>query len=185
MNILAIKGSRGFTLIELIVVIIILGVVGVFTFQLLIGGVETYITIQKQKDLLDEATLCLERMSREIRDARQILAFTADSSIQFEKSHGTAYDSATTISFEYRAGFSDLRRIRGAEAGDVLAENVTAFIMSNTSNEIAIITTLSHASGESLTMETECFPKNLVTPPEGYKSFYRDGQGNWREEIAG
>jgi prepilin-type N-terminal cleavage/methylation domain-containing protein len=181
-----IKRSKGFTLIELIVVIIIMGVVGVFTFQFLASGIQTYITMQRQKELLDEARLCLERMSREIRDAEQILTFTSNTSIQFEKSHGTAYDPAKTIVFRYRPAFDDIRRQRIPPGSwDLLAENITAFTMTtNTSNEILIRTILSTAGGESLTMETRCFPRNLVSPPIDHKSFYRSGQGNWREKIT-
>jgi prepilin-type N-terminal cleavage/methylation domain-containing protein len=180
-----IKGSKGFTLIELIVVIIIMGVVGVFTFQFIASGIQTYITMQRQKDLLDEARLCLERMSREIRDSEQILAFTSNTSIQFEKSHGTTYDPVTTIEFQYRPAFDDMRRQRIPPGSwDLLAENITNFTMTNTSNEILILTILSSAGGESLTMGTRCFPRNLVSPPAGYKSFYRGGQGNWREEVT-
>lgn len=181
---MGIKGSRGFTLVELITVIIILGVVGVFIFQFLTSGVQTYVTMQKQKDLFDEAKLCLERMSREIRDAEQILAFTPNSNIQFEKSHNTTYDPATTIEFQYRPAFDDVRRGRGPGLWNALAGNVTGFVMTNASNEIRILTILSRASGESVTMETRCFPRNLIAPPAGYKSFYRGGQGNWREEVT-
>lgn len=184
MYIAGIKGSRGFTLVELIVVIVILGIVGVFTFQFLTSGVQTYVTVQKQKDLLDEAKLCLERISREIRDAEQIVAFTPNSTIQFQKRHNTPYDPATTITFEYRPAFDDMRRGRGPGLWNLLAENVTGFIMSNASNEILILTILSRATGESITMRTTCFPKNLMAPPAGYKSFYRGGQGNWREQVT-
>jgi len=171
--------AKGFTIIELIVVIIILGVVGIFTFQFLASGIQTYITMQRQKDLLDEGRLCLERMSREIRDAKQILA-TSNNHIRILKSHHTAHDSATTIEFQYRPASDDMRRQRNSSGSwDPLAENITTFTMTNTSNEILIRTILSAAGGESLTMETRCFPRNLVSPPAGYKSFH----GNWGEKV--
>ena len=179
-----IKGSKGFTIIELIVVIIILGVVGVFTFQFISSGIQTYITMQRQKDLLDEARLCLERMSREIRDAEQILS-TSNDHIRILKSNDTTYDPAKTIVFRYRPANDDIRRRRIPPGSwNLLAENITNFTMTNTSNEILILTILSTAVGESLTMGTKCFPRNLVSPPAGYKSFYRGGQGNWREKIT-
>jgi prepilin-type N-terminal cleavage/methylation domain-containing protein len=179
-----IKGSKGFTLIELIVVIIILGVVGVFTFQFLASGVQTYITMQKQKDLLDEGRLCLERMSREIRDAEEVLKFFTNDRIWILKSHDTTYDPAKTIVFRYRPAHDDIRRRRiPPKSWDLLAENITTFTMTNTDNEILIRTILSTAGGESLTMGTGCFPRNLKNSA-GYKSFYKDGRGNWREKVT-
>jgi len=184
MYIVGIKGSRGFTLVELIVVIIILGIVGAFIFQFLTSGMQAYVAIQRHKDLFDEAKLCLERMSREIRDTEQILAFTPNRNIRFRKSHNTTYDPVTRVRFQYRPAYDDIWRGRGPGLWDPLAENVTGFVMSNTSNEILILTILSRGSGESVTMGTRCFPKNLMAPPAGYKSFYRTGQGNWREEVT-
>lgn len=175
--------AKGFTIIELIVVIIVLGVVGVFTFQFLASGIQTYITMQRQKDLFDEARLCLERMSREIRDAEQILA-TSNNHIRILKSHDTVYDPAKTIVFRYRPAHDDIRRRRIPPGSwNLLAENITTFTITNTSNEILILTILSTAGGESLTMGTRCFPRNLMNPA-GYKSFYKDGQGNWREKVT-
>ncbi|MDY6863946.1 MAG: type II secretion system protein [Thermodesulfobacteriota bacterium] len=179
-----IKESKGFTIVEIITVFVILGVVSVFIFQFLTGGIETYITMQKQKDFFDDARLCLERMSREIRDAEQIPSFTPNISIRILKSHSTPHDPVTTITFKYRPAFDDILRERGPGLSNVLAENVTRFIMANASNEILILTVLSSASGETITMETRCFPRNLTVPPAGYKSFYRGGQGNWEENVT-
>jgi len=187
MYIVDVKGVRGFTLIELITVVVILGILGVFTFQFLTSGMQTYAIVQKQKDLFDEARLCLERMSREIRDAEQILGFNPNINIRFQKSHSTSYDPVTRVRFQYRPASDYIRRgrrVAGSWLWNVLAENVTGFTMFNTSNEILIVTVLSRATGESVTMGTRCFPKNLMTPPAGYKSFYRGGQGNWREEVT-
>ena len=163
-------------MVELIVSIVILSVVGLFSFQFFTSGMETYVIIQKQKDLFDDGKLCLERMSREIRDAEDITAFTADTSIQIEKSHNTS-DPATNITFTYGAASDDILRESGSS--NVLANNVTSFFMTNTFNEIRIIIVLSNAAGNSVTMGTRCFPRNLNNPPAGFKSF----SGNWREVV--
>jgi prepilin-type N-terminal cleavage/methylation domain-containing protein len=174
--------SKGMTLIETIVVIVLLGVIGLFTFQFVSSGVETYITASNQSGLLAEAKLAMERMAREIRDAENILAPASGSSsnsINFIKSHSTAIDSDTNITFQ-KSG-TTLERKRGANPAESLAENVSNFNVTNNLSEIKLELTLSLGSGENVTLHTKVYPKNL---PFDLKDFGgADFDGNWQEVV--
>jgi len=61
---------RGFTLIEIIIVIVILGFVFAITIKFLTDSLRIYTMTVNQKTLYDEGKLALERMARDIRDAR-------------------------------------------------------------------------------------------------------------------
>ena len=50
---IAIGGQRGFTLIEIVMVIVILGVIGAFTFQFVAHGVQAFKKSSARKDLYD------------------------------------------------------------------------------------------------------------------------------------
>lgn len=70
MNIDAIKNSRGFTLIEVVMAIVLLGIVGITAGLLLSEGVRSFDALDKQKGLTGQGTLALERLSRELRRIR-------------------------------------------------------------------------------------------------------------------
>jgi prepilin-type N-terminal cleavage/methylation domain-containing protein len=60
----AIGGQNGYTLIEIVMVIVILGVIGAFTFQFVAHGVLAFKKSSARKDLYDQGRLALERMVR-------------------------------------------------------------------------------------------------------------------------
>ncbi len=64
-----IAGHRGFTLVELLVVVILLGVVGSITTGLLIKPIEGYVALARRAELVDAADTALRRMARDIRRA--------------------------------------------------------------------------------------------------------------------
>ena len=87
------RGDKGFTLIEIIIVIVILCIVSAITIKFLVDSLRVYTMTVNQKTLFDEGKLALERMCRDIRDARSISGTTA-SSITFVSEDATAYDAA-------------------------------------------------------------------------------------------
>ena len=64
--------EKGFTLIEIIVVIVILGIIGGITFHFVGYGVEAFKKSSARKELYDQGRLALERMVRELRDAKEV-----------------------------------------------------------------------------------------------------------------
>ena len=119
--------EKGFTLVEIIIVIVVLGIISGVTFQIVASGVEAFKKSSARKELYDQGRLALERMVRELRDAKEITATSSDS-ITFKKVHKSVLDSAEEIKFQ-RNG-ANLERIAdpsGSALQAVLAANVDTF----------------------------------------------------------
>jgi len=179
--------NKGFTLIEIIIVIIVLAILSIFGFHFLSTGIHTYSMMEKQKGLFDQATMVMERISRELRDANTISSPTSgDTSyahLTFTKSHGTL-EETTTYDISFQLSGTTLRRIGSTTPATVtLADNVVegSIPFLNSSNEITITLTLE--SGEAnITLRSYIYPKNLAfsnpAAPSG-----RDFGGSWEEDI--
>jgi prepilin-type N-terminal cleavage/methylation domain-containing protein len=174
--------DKGMTLIEIIVVIVLLGIIGFFTFEFVGKGVETYIITGNQAGLLAEGKLAMERMAREIRDANNILVPTSGlsgDSINFAKSHSTAVDSDTDITFQ-KTG-STLERKRGTNPPEPLAGNVSNFTVTNDSSEIKLELSLSLADGGNVALHTKVYPKNLPFASKDFGGAHFNG--DWEEVV--
>jgi prepilin-type N-terminal cleavage/methylation domain-containing protein len=181
------NSSKGFTLIEIIVVIVILAIVSAITIKFLVDSLRIYTMTVNQKTLYDEGKLALERMCRDIRDANTISSPTAGNSasaIAFIRDDATAQDGAgETITFQRNAGNSTLEKVKTAPAATSrMADNVNTFtvtqgaIATNTLNEITLALNLLRTTGENVTLQTKVYPKNLAKSLN-YKNFYQ----NWME----
>jgi len=79
---LSVRKNRGFTLIEVILVIILVGIIAGITGNLILFGAESYTVQYDRRDLMYQAKTALSRMDKEIRmlrsaTATDILTFTA------------------------------------------------------------------------------------------------------------
>ena len=181
--------QRGFTLIEIIVVIVILSIVAAISINFLVSSLRVYTMTVNQKTLFDEGKLALERMCRDIRDAQSISVPNTGSSgasITFVRTHATFYDGAgNTITFQLPINTNTLQKQNLSYTGGTtptLAQNVTPFTVTrgapatNNLNEIQLQLTLSLSTGENVTLQTRVYPKNLAKNLN-YKNFYQ----NWME----
>jgi hypothetical protein len=171
-------------LIEIIVVIVILSIVSAISIKFLVDSLKIYTMTVNQKTLLDEGKLALERMCRDIRDARTITLPAAPfpssgSSITFTRTNGTGSTATDpvldhadeNIAFQWD-GISGhpLEKVKQYPVNPttvVLAGNVTAFTVTRgaANDEIQIDLTLSLGSGERVILRTEVYPKNLLQSP--------------------
>jgi len=179
--------QRGFTLIEIIVVIVILSIVSAITIKFLVDSMRIYTMTVNQKTLFDEGKLSLERMCRDIRDAQSISVPTtgsAGTAVTFIRTHLTAQDAAgETLTFQLNAATSTLQKVKTSPAAtSSLANNVNTFQVTqgatatNNLNEIQLQLALSLSTGENVTLQTYVYPKNLAKNLN-YKNFYQ----NWME----
>jgi prepilin-type N-terminal cleavage/methylation domain-containing protein len=173
--------NKGFTLIEIIVVIVILSIVSAITVKFVIDSLRIYTMTVNQKTLFDEGKLALERMCRDIRDAQSITSVTAGppGSITFTRTNATGFDAGppSPESITFRQNGNTLEKVKGG-TGWPMASNVNAFTLANATNEIQLQLTLQLISGENVTLQTKVYPKNLVKHTT-YKNFDR----KWMEEY--
>jgi len=174
-------GKKGFTLIEIVIVIVILSIVSAITIYFLVSSLRVYTMTVNQKTLFDEGKLALERMCRDIRDANSITGSTA-TSITFIRTHatGAGQDIANeTITFQLTG--TTLEKVKASPAvTSAIAENVSAFTVTRAADdEIKLVLTLSLGTGENVTLQTKVYPKNFADSAT-YKNFFN----NWVEELS-
>jgi prepilin-type N-terminal cleavage/methylation domain-containing protein len=205
--------QRGFTLIEIIVVIVILCIVSGITIKFLVDSMRIYTMTVNQKTLFDEGKLALERMCRDIRDAQGITTPTPGNSgnlITFTRTNGTGSTATDpvldhageVITFQWDGTSGHpLEKVKQYPTNPTtvpLAENVTAFTVTcgvagtfDSNQNITLVLTLSRTSGENVTLQTMVYPKNLsedLGVPPTYNNFrIQDSSGNyasWQEVLS-
>ena len=182
------NSSKGFTLIEIIVVIVILAIVSAITIKFLVDSLRIYTMTVNQKTLFDEGKLALERMCRDIRDARSITTPAAGgsgSTIRFRRNNATTQD-VVNEDIRFQLTGTTLEKDKATPNVTVaLASNVTGFTVTrgraatNNTNEITLVLTLSLTSGENVMLQTKVYPKNLAKDLN-YKNLYQE----WMEDRS-
>jgi prepilin-type N-terminal cleavage/methylation domain-containing protein len=179
--------QRGFTLIEIIIVIVILSIVSAITIKFLVDSLRIYTMAVNQKTLFDEGKLAMERMCRDIRDARTLTtpaAGASGSTIRVTRTNATALDAAgEALRFRLTGGTLVKDKQYPVQwTTSTLAANVSAFTVTRGAtgvNELTIDLTLSLASGEQVTLRTKVYPKNLPT-----NTTYKNFKNYWEEEES-
>jgi len=85
MNTLNIKNQKGFSLIEMMVVVVVLGVIVLGLVTFFTGGTKSWVSGQYQLTAQRNARQAMDRMVREIREASDIIASsTSSTEINFD-----------------------------------------------------------------------------------------------------
>jgi prepilin-type N-terminal cleavage/methylation domain-containing protein len=139
--------DRGFTLVELMVATSLFLVLSGLMFTVVTSGARVVKTSRKYNDLNEEARVMLNRMSREIREAKAITAVTnpgfapgVDRSITFTvdfDGDGVIEPNAAdpeVLTYRYEAAAKRVTLTAGGASVDVLAANVTKFALDFTSS---------------------------------------------------
>ncbi|WP_027389747.1 PulJ/GspJ family protein [Chrysiogenes arsenatis] len=82
------KNARGFTFLELILTLTIMGILFAASAPLVSSSLDAYLTARDMSADLIEVNLAMERMSREIRDAQAIHSGSTATQIGFTRSDG-------------------------------------------------------------------------------------------------
>jgi len=111
--------SNGFTLIEIVITIAIVGIIAGIAAMIIAQGVRAYSDERLRSDVHYQARFAMERMSREIRTIRSRADVTTmlNTDLQFADVSGNAV--------RFNLVGSDIRR-----SGSLLASNITSFAFS-------------------------------------------------------
>ena len=155
---------RGFSLIEMIVVIVILGIVGLMAFGFLGNSMAAYMIVKENDRIYDEGLMAMERMTREIKDARYdgvtyLITNVANTSVTFTRQHATPQDASTSITF--RRNGNVLERQGNVSGTNVLAGNVASFTPTIVSGKnVNLSLGLTVAGGGSLVFQSTAAARN-------------------------
>ncbi|HSQ59162.1 MAG TPA: prepilin-type N-terminal cleavage/methylation domain-containing protein [Acidobacteriota bacterium] len=112
--------ETGFTLVELTIVVVVVGIAGLFLAGVVREAVGAYRFVEVEADLLQQARYAEERMTREVRRVRDAASVTEASATNF--SFVDADAAPVTLSWDGAPG-SDLYYARNGER-HVLASHV-------------------------------------------------------------
>ena len=158
------NGEAGFTMIELVIVLVLASILGTFVFQIVTSSLNTYITMRTRKERADDAVLVLEKISREVRAANNIN--NAGDNILIFKSA----DTGKAVKFIRNTATNRLRRQSAADvpslpgsssSGNIVAENVSVFNCSSEAGSGSInrvVIDLQFSDGSE--WETKVYPRN-------------------------
>lgn len=162
--------SKGFTLIEAVITIVIVGVISGIAAMIILQGMRAYTKEQNLSGVHYQARQAMERMAREIRLIRSTTDITASTAtnLQFTDVNGS------TLGFQWTIPI--LNRWNGA-SNDILASGVAAFSFSyyKNDNTVAVLpadlgllwfidiamTSQSQQGPETLQMRTRVHPRNF------------------------
>ncbi|MGD8335199.1 MAG: type II secretion system protein [Desulfobacterales bacterium] len=159
--------QKGFTLVEMIVTIILVGLIGVFTTLFVYTGLNGYLRAKDTSEGALGAQIALDRISMELRDIEQISTFINDTQID--------YNSRTlgeNRQIRFSGGIISIDNGNGARD---LLDGVTNFAMTLTAadlnnstgaeEEVQAINVSFNVGEIGRLFSARIFPRNMVEEP--------------------
>jgi len=126
------KKEKGFTLIEVIIVIIVVGIVSVTIGSMLLGVVKAWTFKFNRNDILWDGRIALDRITREIRTVKNNTSVTTASSSLFR------FTDAKNTDITYSLSSTNLNRTENGTA-NLLAADVSALTFTYYNSSDAVI----------------------------------------------
>lgn len=160
--------ERGFTLIELVVVITVMGVLFIAVQPFIKSSVEVYVTVTRAKDAIQQARIGFQRMMRELSQLEY--SWKIDNG----QSHAIQFDLPENSNINYRLQDAQITResvviIDGAwaldftyfdESGSSISVGFGLYWPDNV-RRIHVYTEVGEDEGNTFTMEAYVSPRNV------------------------
>jgi len=134
------SGNLGFTLIEVIVTLVFMGIMGLGASYFLVYAVEGFILAKANNEVFQKTNIAMERLVRETKNLNELYQISANS-MRFERD-GTRFGLALVGS-----------NIRLVRANTIPADNNTGSVLIDNINSFAI--TFQNASGTAWTIPAD------------------------------
>jgi prepilin-type N-terminal cleavage/methylation domain-containing protein len=167
----SIGAQKGFTLVELIVTLVLVGIIGTFTTLFMYTGLNGYLRAKDTSEGALKAQIALDRISLELRDIKTISDFNSNTNIDYEC-------ESTTLSFARIIKYDSVNdEILLSVAGNenVLLDDVRTFSLTTTTKDLNYYADgnlevesiqVSFTVGEiERSFSTRIFPRNMVDDP--------------------
>ena len=158
------NGEAGFTMTELVIVLVLTSILGIFIFQITTSSLKTFITMRTRKERADDAVLVLDKISREVRAANDINSTGSNLLIFKRADTGKAvkYIRNTATNRLRRQSAADVASLPGGNSsGNIVAENVSVFNCSSEAGSGSInriVIDLQFSGGSE--WETKIYPRS-------------------------
>ena len=168
-----IKQKKGFTLVELIVTIVLVGIIGTFTTLFMYTGLNGYLRAKDNTEGALKAQIALDRISLELREINAISAFTPSPPNPFPSIEYTSNTLSATRRIRFDGADEIFLKVGGNE--NLLLDNVQSFTMTaaykdlnfyaDGNNEVEAIDVSFTIGDIGRQFSARIFPRNMVAEP--------------------
>jgi prepilin-type N-terminal cleavage/methylation domain-containing protein len=167
----SIRAQKGFTLVELIVTLVLVGIIGTFTTLFMYTGLNGYLRAKDTSEGALKAQIALDRISLEMKDISNISNFNSNTNIDYTC-------ESETLLFSRRIRYDSANdKILLSVAGNenVLLDDVQTFSLTTTSKDLNYYADgnlevesiqVNFTVGEiERSFSARIFPRNMVDDP--------------------
>ena len=165
--------ANGFTLIEIVITIVLIGILSGLAAMIILQGVRAYSDEQSRSDVHYQARLAMDRMAREIRLARAASATgtVVSGTITGNPTNSIIFTELSGGTISYSLSVTDLMRTTGG-VPVLLANGITTLEFQHYDNAGVLTTTaanvwiveinvIAQQGGETLNLRTRVHPRNF------------------------
>jgi prepilin-type N-terminal cleavage/methylation domain-containing protein len=124
------KHEKGFTLVELIVTLVLVGIIGTFTTLFMYTGLNGYLRAKDTSEGALKAQIALDRISLELRDINDVSDFNANANVDY-----TSVTLPLARRIRYDAGNGEILLSVGGNE-NLLLDDVQTFSMTGTLKDL-------------------------------------------------